>query len=101
MDSDDPTQPLQLLTPDGTLVDNPWFPWEGSDEDLVDMLRQMTTARRFNTVTRFDRRALLQGASDAIAGNERGLTQHQGDLAHGCVQLVGGCKRARPVGGAH
>lgn len=48
MDSDDPTQPLQLLTPDGTLVDNPRFPWEGSDEDLVDMLRQMTTARRFD-----------------------------------------------------
>ncbi|SER91756.1 pyruvate dehydrogenase E1 component alpha subunit [Propionibacterium cyclohexanicum] len=48
MDSDDPTQPIQLLTPDGRLVEHPQFRWEGSDEQLVTMLRQMRRGRRLD-----------------------------------------------------
>ena len=48
MDSDDPTQPFQLLAPDGTLTEDTRFAYQGSDDDLVSMLRQILIARRFD-----------------------------------------------------
>ncbi|MFZ2625045.1 MAG: thiamine pyrophosphate-dependent dehydrogenase E1 component subunit alpha [Propionibacterium sp.] len=48
MDFDDPTQPVQLLTPDGTVVEHPRFRFEGTDEQLVTMLREMKIGRRFD-----------------------------------------------------
>ncbi|MCC2594076.1 pyruvate dehydrogenase (acetyl-transferring) E1 component subunit alpha [Tessaracoccus sp. OS52] len=39
---------VQLLTPDGRRVENDEFSWAGTDADLVDRLRDMTMARRFD-----------------------------------------------------
>lgn len=42
-------QMVQLLTPDGVRVDNDDFAFDGTTDDLVGYLRDMTMARRFDT----------------------------------------------------
>ena len=49
MGADDPTRPVQLLTPDGRRVEDPRFAWRGGDTELVTMLRRMMLGRRLDT----------------------------------------------------
>ncbi|MGJ6980565.1 pyruvate dehydrogenase (acetyl-transferring) E1 component subunit alpha [Aestuariimicrobium soli] len=44
----DPDDMVQLLTPEGERVEHPEFSWEGSDDDLRTMYRDMVIARRFD-----------------------------------------------------
>lgn len=44
----DPSDMVQLLTPEGERVEHPEFAWNGSDDDLRSMYRDMVIARRFD-----------------------------------------------------
>lgn len=46
---EDDGEMIQLLTPEGRRADDPYFAYEGSDDDVADLLRDMILARLIDT----------------------------------------------------